>query len=59
MIKQCAWCKNLMIDGIRLDGEKDIISGMSHGICRICKEKLKTQINLSHELKYAVPVNNN
>ena len=56
MIKQCAWCKYLIIDGIRLDEKKYVISGMSHGICVVCKEKLNMQLNLFKEQQYAVSV---
>lgn len=41
MIKQCAWCKSLMLDGIRIKNSKQIIAGMSHGICLTCKKDME------------------
>jgi len=41
MIKQCAWCKSLMLDGIRIKNSKQIIAGMSHGICLGCKKDME------------------
>ena len=41
MIKQCAWCRSLMIEGIRIKNSKQIISAMSHGICLSCKKEME------------------
>jgi len=41
MIKQCAWCKSLMVNGIRIDKSPGLISDMSHGICITCKKEME------------------
>ncbi len=39
IIHRCAWCQNLMIDGVRID-DTDIPTD-SHGICLICAAEVE------------------
>jgi hypothetical protein len=41
MTKQCAWCKSIMVNGIKIKQSNHIISGMSHGICLSCKKSIE------------------
>jgi len=40
VIKQCAWCKSFTLNGLRVQNNDRMVSGMSHGICLPCKVEL-------------------
>ena len=48
MIKQCAWCKSLTLNGIKIRSKENIVPGMSHGICLSCKIELVKDYNRSN-----------
>jgi len=39
LVHQCAWCWNVMVDGIVTYRSTELLDG-SHGICPDCKKKL-------------------
>lgn len=42
-VHQCAWCKSLMIDGVRIEDIPDF-TPESHGICLVCAASMEMQI---------------
>jgi len=47
---QCAWCKCLMVNGIGIKKEEEILD-LSHGICIKCKREVEEE-NLYSNCKY-------
>lgn len=55
MIKQCAWCKSLIVNGVKVEKLNKLNSEMSHGICHSCKKEMEMDF---FRLKSMAPANN-